>query len=414
MSIKQFITIIFSALLFAAYATETRAEVIIPQSQLNFPKSIADEINFNQRQTDEPDGRLLIVQDDTLRLLAFNENEPQILVENIISEPVLSSDQQEIAVLALDENGDEVILQFDVMSLENKNSTVISRTGRILSWSPDKMWIVIEDTNRSAILVNLTDGEIRDRVLGVDLHTMAWLTDGRFIFLMGDPLTGITTPIFLYDPESNSGEPIFDIDTQAGSGRYQSIVLFRDELASLDYELSQSWNYIEPIDALDDGTLVSVGFPEFFTEGEFCSTWYIDRHSPTVNDQELIVDIDNTQALDTVQVLNDGSILFLRWYNLDCDINQTLAAELIQVLPDGTQVKLTDNITYPVTLIDPYEINQSLYTISPNQRYVAWIETTEATSNDIVIWDLMNATVTEVINFPTDDNGTLQSVQWIP
>ncbi len=376
---------------------------------------IDDALSIGPRlQANEFNGRLLIVQDDTLIALTFDGSEQQVLTRNIISEPVLSSDQQEIAVIARDDNGDEVILQFDVMTLENTNSTVISRRGRILSWSPDKTWIVIEETNGRAILVNLTDGEIRDSVLGVDKNTMAWLMDGRFIFLVGDPLTGLMSPIFLYDPESNFGEPLFDIDTQAGSGLFQSIVLFENELAALDFELSQSVNYIEPIDAFDDGTLLFVSFPEAHVQGDLCSIWYIDRYLPTSGEQQLVLNMDNTQALDAVQALNDGSFLFLRWFKPNCDVNQPLTAELIRVLPDGTQEILTNTITYPATLIDPYEVNQSVYTISPNQRYVAWIETSETNFNSVSIWDLASATVIEVLDFSDGAKGNLQSIQWIP
>jgi hypothetical protein len=180
----------------------------------------------------------------------------------------------------------------------------------------------------------------------------------------------------------------------------EAILSMEDELLAMGYEYAA-----EPIPEVTglspDGTLrYVIQFPENRSAAGLCDEWQIDSYNRYNGRQETVYAANDTHALSNLNVLDDGSMLFVRWLREDCRLSNPLQLELLRLTPDGALRLVTERISTATSNLSTLTNINRRYTVSNNGRYVVWISGSENDNdNALEIADLHTGKSTSLIRF---------------
>lgn len=372
---------------------------------------------------------LAFVQGTSLYFARFDGQEP-ILIKESIHPPTLNLTQDgNIVYTAIESIRSRYLTITDASTLENRQLfKTSSEFGFLGSISPNGEWAIVSNFPNN-VAVKLDGSQSYN--LGqfqTQNSTLFWLSDSSLLIIeqaFGDN-TAASISLRNFDPAIGENRPLSDENTQALIEAYQnenagSTGEFTAVLSSsLGLEIAT-----EPIEDSENGFLTIVGPPQAGFGGvpQLCGDWRFERQisgaAPVV-----VYSFTDTLFLNNASQLDDGSIIFEHWYNLDCDITQRRAA-LVRLSPDNQLQVLTDRLDVGTSQNFSFFFADTgaRSSLSSNQRFVAWIggglAEKEATLNIIDLSSNRNYVILRGVMEGANTSGFLDNIAfnavlWVP
>ena len=401
---------------------------------------------FEMPTIDGLEGRLLFVQGNTkapnprdgdagrLFLANFDGSQPQMLATRVYTTSLtLLPDQSKMFYVAIDGRSWYAYL-LDLATLE---STQLMRLegqfGGISGWSPDGRWLTVNNpppVGSGQFLMN-TDGSFNYKVGNGGI---IWTKDSQFIFMgiqsnsdfnappvftsieLIDPVTQERTPldlpINLEDLLNIPGNMFFEMLEDAGYGVVSNYATASLNGASM--LLPDETTYLN-VQALTPNNATT-------NSPVFCGQFELSEILLGSSETNTLYEVNNTVTITDIQ-LHESGYFFQRWFLSNCEYGlDNLNIALEYVASDETAQVITSTL-YPGTGVNPSFIrinNGFKYTVSPDGRYVIWIDgsfasitttlkITDLETNETA--DLMTWTSSSANNFVIFDAFT--SVLWV-
>jgi hypothetical protein len=296
--------------------------------------------------------------------------------------PVAVAEQVDATTIRLTPKRDSVIYtetaQYDfneprtiqLVNLSTFEQVSLSETfgeWHILDWSPDGEWALIQVVHRGLDLARL-DGTHTYEIARTRLAEAFWLTDGTILVLDESVSTSDQTrykSVIRFDPATGESIPL-EIDLNALA---DDRALLDTALADLGVEVVQ-----RPVTASSPS--VHLLPPDDFSPSNpaACAVWQV---AEVEGDENLITDVlyqgENVYQLSDLQVLPDGSLLFLQWTLADCRVGGTPSVTLLHLVPGQPPQTVIEDVFPGVGLAAVIQGESGRYAVSPDGHYVACV-----------------------------------------
>ena len=282
-----------------------------------------------------------------------------------------------------DFNDPHMIKHVDLTTLEQVSLSETYGNWQIMDWSPDGEWVLIQVIHRGIDLARL-DGTQTYEIARTRLAEAFWLTDGTVLVLDESVSTSDQTrykSVIRFDPATGESIPL-EIDLNALAG---DRTLLDTALADLGVEVVQ-----RPATTSDSS--VHLLPPEDYSETNpaACAVWQVVEQ---VGDENPVTDVlyqgDTLYRLSDLQVLPDGSLLFLQWTLEDCRVGGTPSVTVLHLIPGQSPEIVVEGVFPGVGLAAVIQGESGRYAVSPDGRYVAWVNgNAEASVSSLRLVDL--------------------------
>jgi hypothetical protein len=341
------------------------------------------------------DDALFFSQGDTLYVTFFDGQEPELVTEFVAPPTVaLTPDTTRVTFVAFQSRGRRPSLKVvDSATLDVQTAVRISsQYGFMGPWSPDGGWFVLY--NFPNVFLVRADGS-QDLQIGrlagtAQVFTPVWLADNTLVVV--DQNQGGQQPVgtvHRFDPAA--GEEMEVPEEVQG--------MFLDIAAHLEGVAQQIAAEGAVMDAFGVGPAYTLDFdgpPLFNLSGpppdalgvpEFCGTWEVQQQEVQLGAEPVtLYSVGDTVFLSNLNVLDDGTVLFLRWYFEDCD-HMRFRAALMRIKPGDEPEVLAHDVDVGASSNLGYFFADTgnRMAVSSEGRYVVWIgggiETGETTLN---------------------------------
>jgi hypothetical protein len=260
-------------------------------------------------------------------------------------------------------------------------------------WSPDSAWLMLQ--SEAGHVVVRTDGTQAQEIRQGFNMRLYWLVDntvlivqlasGQILLEQLDPATGIRTAIPL-------AELVGTLEDQ-----------FLAALVASGLQLHTASGVDTSVQIIEPSS--------FHSRFNFCDTWQIIQQVSTTDEPEIRYEATNVARLANLVVLSDESMLFAQLRYPNCEY-RTLTAELVYLQPAASAHVITDEL-YPGGRLNVRRLseNAALFAISPDERYVVWINgDLERTAGVLYVDDLASG---ETIKLRDAQNGWFAGVFWV-
>lgn len=337
---------------------------------------------------------LAFVQGNSLYLTRFDGQEPILLKESIHPPTLaLSPDGTGVAYTAIEGVRSRYLTVTNVDTLENRQVfRTSSEFGFLGPMSPNNEWVVVFNfPNAQAVRMDGTESHRIGAIQNQGL-TQFWLSDNTLLIIeqpfdnngqplpntvrQFDPVTGEDRELSTEAQTAIGSSEFVQPQQQQAPGNDVFEVFQQIVMEQLGVEIfgfgapAEDENLDEVVHVVGPPPPAAIGVG---TGPELCGEWRFE-YQPLDAEPEVLVTFPNTLFINNFNVLEDGTLIFERWYNENCDINLRRAA-LMRLVPGGEAEVLTDRI-------DPgTSVNYGFFfadtgprtSLSSNQRFVAWI-----------------------------------------
>ena len=377
---------------------------------------------------EDTDDWLLYVEGESLYLAHFDGSDPS-LVSEFVHPPTVATTPSNTHVAFTSGERRRSLSMVDLETLNIDGSLrVSSQFGFMGPWSPDGEWMVV--FNFPSVYLAPTDASESYRVGAIQNVAFAqfWLQDSTLLVIETPNATNVT--------DVRRIDPVTGDEIEIDEATEQNLILAfnnqPDLAGAIAFQETVSTalgvDVANPI-ILDPDAIpfININAPPANAQGvpDRCGTFEIQ-------DQPLELDVEAT-TLATVEEsvfitnqarLNDGTVLFVRWYFENCD-SVTMRAALMRLDPDGNLDVITDEIdpgTSPNLSFFFGETGNRI-SVSSDQNYVVWFgggfSADEATLN-VTRLDTLETTVllrnernsANASTFHLD--SVLNFVSWVP
>lgn len=295
------------------------------------------------------------------------------------------------------------------------------------SWSPNEEWVTFMGSGYVGIGVAKLDGSVLRQVTQERNNIVVWLTDNRLLIINRTVIDNETqvTHIEVLDPQINKRE-VFSVakDISQDINEIKALIT-RAGFEPLDPEYLTEENFVNfnpiIIGVQSEDTLEYSSRPHPENTNRYCGTWDIYQQ-PTilaaneVPETTLLHQVEDVGAVTDVQVLGDGSLIFIQWTFPKCEFLQTPQGELVHWQTDGTVVVLADDLARTSDrnqILDAANYRFRRYAIAPDSQAVAWISTSEnGRDTELHIMDLVTLERVTVDSVTNQDEG-FATVYWL-
>lgn len=356
---------------------------------------------------------LLYVEGDSLYLARFDGSEPTLISE-FVHPPsvVIALGGGQVSYNAGERRRSVYMMDLETLEV-NGSIRVSSQFAAMGPWSPDGQWMTLFDF--PAVYVADTSATDKFRVGSIQNSAYAqfWLADSTLLTIETPNGTGVTdvrhidltTREEIEIDEASEQNIIFAFNNQPDLA---GTVAFQETVSS---ELGVA--VANPIVLDPETTNINVVAPPANNQGvpDRCGTFEI-QEQPLDTDAEptTLATIEESVFITNQARLDDGNILFVRWYFENCD-SVTMRAALMRLDPDGSLDVITDELdpgTSP-NLSFFFGETGNRVSITSDQNYVVWFgggfSADEATLN-ITRLDTMETTVLKRNERTSANNST--------
>lgn len=347
--------LIIMLLILAACGQEKEASV---ESSNSSPRRADAEQNTNQSADTTPamdlwanvTDDLAFVQGQALYVQRAAQAEPQQIAAAIFPPTLaLTPDTQFIVYNAIVSVRSRYLTVANVETLETRQ--VYRSTGDFSFFggvSSDGQWATI--FNFPSMYVVSIDGLTTHRIASIQNFgvTPFWLEDNTLLVVIQQ--NGVTQEVRRFDPVTGEDISITDqAATNIGEAALPigtGIAAFMTFQGVISQELGVNLQGAIDPNAEDLEPAINLVGPPVNTQGtpELCGTWQITREDPMSSaEPDELLSIRDTVFLTNNLTLEDGSLVFVRWYFEDCNSSMMQAA-LMKLSPDGETTVLTDAI----------------------------------------------------------------------
>ncbi len=411
----------------------------IPPAELNV---------FEMPPVSDMSGEILFVQGNT-RTSGYNEGdagrifyasfeggEPEVVATRVFTTSVIMSpDKQKLAFIRA--NG--IRWYLNILDIQTHEVTELirlrSQFGNITGWSPDGEWLIVNvpvPVGTGQILVKLDGSESVELGSGVPF----WTTDNRIVLMSLQIFQGTFDPpqvqdVQIYDPATDEWSPI-SINFDPTSLNIFGGIDLVSELNNQSIELAPNFAAFSQygfgamlFPERDDILMVQGTTPSESLSNvpPHCGNWEMAMYAPNGEQTSLFYEVTDTAYISDINYV-DGYFYYQRWYFNGCELaNSALQVALERQTIDGEVELITDQL-YPgedINLTFMRVNNGTKYSISPDGRYVLWIEGSyDERLTGLRLTDLETGETAELMTWQSDNpNAFLSfeaftSVFWTP
>lgn len=293
---------------------------------------------------------LVFVQGQALYVQRAGQTEGQSIAPAIFPPTLaLTPDRQYIAYNAIVSIRSRYLTVTSVETLETRQLYRSSGDFSFLGpLSPDGQWAIIFNFP-SMYLANI-DGVTSRRVASIQNFgvTPFWLEDSTLLVVSQQ--NGAVPEVRRYDPVADEDIPIVE---QAASAIGEMVTAGLNGVSAflpfqelVQQELGVDVQGAFAPDPENPAPVINLVGPPPSAQGtpEICGTWQVVREIPTTDAQpEELLSLRDTVFLTNNLMLDDGSIVFVRWYFEDCN-NTKMRASLLKLTPDGETETIIEGI----------------------------------------------------------------------
>ena len=360
------------------------------------PAPASDENETASEPFDLPDTLIYTAHNGLFRWDFEENDQPELIASDIDFNNISWSPDKSFFIYGVSQGNRLMGMRYDIDSgesievavlVENLLDREINPWG-IRNWSPDGSWFLLDgpgfdhpsmliSSDLSQQPIALENNFFPQVVFTEDNQAIAFGISSTFGVEPGAPELGF---LEVYDLQNGEKEELSDIlDSKAFDDlrdfQHAYVVLY-DELRDAGYRL-MDYPYTLQTFAPPE---YYVTWPETFMQPGFnsppifCNDWKIDHYDETTENSETIYETSDTSHLSEPVSLEDGSLIFVRFYYPNCEFG-TPVAELLRMMSDGTievisnkLASAADNDEFGGTFPGAYR-----FAVSPDMTYVFWM-----------------------------------------
>lgn len=326
---------------------------------------------------DDTDDWLLYVEGTTLYLTRFNGDDPTFIAEYVHPPTVtIAPGASQFSFTAGERRRSLSLVDVETANVD-ATLRVSSEYGFMGPWSPDGEWMMV--FNFPSAYLARTDGSESYRVGGVQNTGFAnfWLADNTLLTIETPNNTGVADVKHI-DPatgdefeieESVEQDIILAFNNQQD---LEGVIAFQETVSTgLGVDLSAPF-VLDP----EATPIININAPPANAQGvpDRCGTFEIQERPLDLDAQPTtLLSVEGTVFITNQTRLNDGTVLFVRWYFENCD-SADMRAAIMRVDPDGNVDVITDEVdpgTSP-NLSFFFGDTGNRMSVSSDQNYIVW------------------------------------------
>ncbi len=319
--------------------------------------NVSDLTGWNLEPIEGLEDDLVFVQGRTLYMTHFDGDEPTMIAEEIFPPTLgISPDGTSITYNDLLSRTDRFMT---LASLETLESVQLVDSqgdfGGFGAWSPNGEWAFVFSFPRFFVAkVDGTQTYSMESFQNQNLITF-WLTDNTVLLIVQNNNTNVNF-VRRFDPEADEDIEITEDNQQALIEAWNAASAFRAPLDDgLHFQqlvaelLGEPLVFAVDLEAENPPAINVIGPPPPAPGGgggapQLCVDWEIQRQEIALGvDPETVYVARDTLFISNLSVLDDGTLIFLRWYFPECG-QRNHVANVMRITPDGTAEVLADAV----------------------------------------------------------------------
>jgi hypothetical protein len=269
-----------------------------------------------------------------------------VLANNVIS-PTVSLHPNQNLVYYFTQSPERDFL-FTYINLDTFESGILQSLevpGIVSGWSDDGEWIAITYPGATGLTVINADGSIARDLVQVTYSggptmspDVAWLNDNTLLYIQpNDP-----TQVLQYDPHLDETIAFDAADDINDLIDFDQLIM-ADDLSLVNFDgfgRTASPSPTERVYIEWTRAVWELNIP-------ICSTYQIARYNPSAFElgQVEVIYENNVTYLDQIQIVGDGTLVFLEWEFENCSVSNDLVTNLVRLDPEqGTHEVITSDV----------------------------------------------------------------------